>query len=350
MLFRPDLFSVSRPEWVEVDPAIAPLLDEVLQRLLNVCDPLTAAPQQSGALGINSKNFRLSTSEDDFVLKRWAGRPGYVDHNIGRTLAIMDWLAFRGFPVPAPVKLSQDEFILRTDLGAWSVFHFAEGEYFSGIDDELFSAAEISGYLMEELAKIPSSCLPLRGPSHFSGADRDLLGRANHNSNKWDEFFGEEDANYLASSWPLLVTEWGKVNLNQCLGGHIQAAHFDLHPHNLIAQKSAIAAVLDFEACKVIPVGFALGFAGLKQCRQAMTVMDSSTDPRRVGEDYAKTLSVRYPEARKIIPHFGDLAVAETLRRIFLILRLNLDSGEKKWNQILRVQIAHLREARALFG
>ena len=133
-------------------------------------------------------------------------------------------------------------------------------------------------------------------------------------------------------------------------GGQIQAAHFDLHPHNILVGGGKVAAVLDFEACKVMPVGFALGFAALKQCRQAMTLHPLSADPRRVGSLYADHLLRTCPRVRGLIAHFGDLAVAEVLRRICIILRLNVENGDKKWNKVLAVQLRHLVEARALFG
>lgn len=348
MLFQPDLFSVSRPGWVELDPAMAPMLDEVLSRLPPACRPLRGAPEQSDALGINSNNFRLNTAEGDFVLKRWSHQA--VTQDVRHTLAIMYWLASQQLPVPAPVTLEQDSFTLSTDSGTWSVFPFVEGAYFSGAGDELHAAAAATGRLMEMLTRLPSTCSPNGGPSQLAAADGELLGRVKDISATWDTLFGTEHADLLALSWPLLMAEWENLNSTGLAGGRVQAAHFDLHPHNLLVQAGDVVAVLDFEACKVMPVGFALGFAALKQCRQAMTLGSSSSDPRWVGSSYANHLLRACPGARELVAHLGDLAVAETLRRICIILRLNLENGEKKWNKVLGVQIGHLSEARALFG
>jgi hypothetical protein len=73
-------------------------------------------------------------------------------------------------------------------------------------------------------------------------------------------------------------------------------------------------------------------------------------DPRLVGSLYMERLLRACPGARELAAHLGDLAVAEALRRICIILRLNLENGEKKWNKVLAVQLGHLGEARALFG
>jgi hypothetical protein len=348
MLFQPDLFSMSRPGWVELDPAMSSTLDEALSRLPPACRPLRGAPEQSDALGINSNNFRLNTAEGDFVLKRWSHQAVYQD--VRHTLAIMDWLASQQLPVPAPVKLLQDSFTLSTDSGTWSLFPFVEGAYFSGVGDELHAAAEVTGRLMETLTQLPSTCVPNKGPSQLAAADGELLGRVKDVSSKWDALLGTEHADLLALSWPLLMAEWENLNSTRLVGGRIQAAHFDLHPHNLLVSAGEVAAVLDFEACKVMPVGFALGFAALKQCRQAMTLRAPSSDPRWVGSSYANHLLSACPGAGELAAHLGDLAVAEVLRRICIILRLNLESGEKKWNKVLGVQLGHLGEARALFG
>lgn len=324
------------------------MLDEVLLRLPPACRHFRGAPEQSDALGINSNNFRLNTAEGHFVLKRWSHQA--INQDVRNTLAIMDWLASRQLPVPAPLKLEQDSFALSTDSGTWSLFPFVEGAYFSGAGDELYAAAEVSGRLMETLTQLPSTCVPNGGPPQLAVADGELLGRVQDISAKWDELFGAEHADLLALSWPLLMAEWENINSTRLVGGRIQAAHFDLHPHNLLVRGCDMVAVLDFEACKVMPVGFALGFAALKQCRQAMTLRSSSSDPRWVGSSYANHLLRAYPSARELVAHLGDLAVAETLRRICIILRLNLESGENKWNKVLDIQIGHLSEARALFG
>jgi hypothetical protein len=305
-------------------------------------------PQQSDALGINSNNFRLNSSEGDFVLKRWSHQA--IDHDVLHTLAIMDWLASQHLPVPAPVKLQQGRFTLSTDSGTWSLFPFVEGEYFTGAGDELRGAAEITGRLMEKLTQIPSSCVPNEGPSQLAAADRKLLARVHNVSDTWEALFGYEQADLLDLSWPLIMAEWDNLNSLVLEGGPIQAAHFDLHPHNLLVRASEVVAVLDFEACKVMPVGFALGFAALKQCRQAMALRPSSSDPFSVGSIYVDHLLSAFPGSSGLVAHLGDLAVAEALRRICIILRLNLENGDKRWNKVLGVQIGHLGEARALFG
>jgi aminoglycoside phosphotransferase (APT) family kinase protein len=340
---------MSRPGWVKLDLSMMTVLDEVLSRLPQTIVPLEGDPEQSDALGINSNNLRLKTAKGTFVLKRWSDQA--TPRDIQNTLAIMAWLASRQLPVPAPVELQQDSFILSIGSGTWSLFPFVEGAYFSGADDELYAAAEATGRLLETLPLLPAACLPTEGPAQMTAADGELLRRVNDVSWTWDALLGTEHAELLALSWPLLMAEWENLSTAKVATGRTQAAHFDLHPHNLLVSGGKVAAMLDFEACKVMPVGFALGFAALKQCRQAMTLRPlAECDPRLVGSLYADQLLRTFPGARQLATHLGDLAVAEVLRRICIILRLNLENGEKKWNKVLGVQLGHLGEARALFG
>jgi len=339
---------MSRPGWVKLDPAMASTLDEVLSRLPKDILPLQGDPEQSDALGINSKNFRLNTARGVFVLKRWSDQASLLE--IRNTLSIMAWLASEQLPVPAPVALQQDSFALSVGSARWSLFPFVEGAYFSGADDELHSAAEATGSLMDTLLQLPAACLPTEGPAQLTVADGAILARMKSASRTWDALLGEDLAALLALSWPLLISEWENLSATKLPNSRIQAAHFDLHPHNLLVADGRVAAVLDFEACKVMPVGFALGFAALKQCRQAMSLRTLPTNPRFVGSLYADHLLRTCPGAHELVPHFGSFAVAEVLRRICSIFRLNLESGEKKWNKVLVVQLSHLGEARALFN
>ncbi len=327
---------------------MASTLDEVLSKLPKNIPPLQGDPQQSDALGINSKNFLLNTVNGAYVLKRWSDQA--FPRDVQNTLGIMAWLAAKKLPVPAPVEVCPNSFSLSIGTSTWSLFTFVEGVYFSGAGDELPTAAEACGRLMDVLPLLPAVCMPSEGPVHMTAADGAVLKRMQVVSRTWDSLLGEEYAELLATWWSVLTTEWDKLSMTGLVGGRTQAAHFDLHPHNLLMNGGKVAAILDFEACKVMPIGFALGFAALKQCRQAMTLRPLLSDPRLVGSSYAEHLQRACPYASELIPHLGHFAVAEVMRRICIILRLNLENGDRKWNKVLPVQLGHLGEARELFG
>lgn len=348
MLFQPDLFSASLPEWSQLDSEGEHALDEVLTHLPDPFKRLQCSPEQSGSMGINSTNFRLKTADGDFVLKRWSDYADYQD--VRHALGIMNWLASHQLPVPAPLKIQQDSFTLSIDSGTWSLFPFVEGAYFSGAGEELPAAAEITGRLTEKLALLPAYCTPNIGPTHLALADGEIFRRIKEMSSRWDTLFGSENAALLDLSFPLLMVEWERLNSTKLMGGRIQAIHLDMHPHNLIVEADQVVGVLDFESCKKMPLGFALGFAALKQCRQTLALGESSLDPGFVGSLYKKHLLQACPSANEIVAHIGDLAVAETLRRICIIFRYVLEKREENWSRVFGIQIGHLSEARILFG
>lgn len=349
MLFQRDIFSDLHPGWSSVSKAVECNLGEVLSCLPASFLPLLSEPEQSGALCINSSNFRLNTSRGTFLLKRWS--PSAKAADLSKTLELMEWLALRKLPVPKPIEFPDGKFLLSLDSGAWSLFPFIEGEYFSGVEDELDAAAEMTGRLMDTLSQLPSNQMPGIGPRHLTAEDDELLRRVEHNSGRWVQLFGSTYADLLLEHWPVLVMEWDRLIGRNLDAGPLQAAHFDLHPHNILVRSQFVTAVLDFESCKLMPVGYALSFAALKQCRQAVSLSNlSSADAALVGTRYVNGLVDCCPSTRSIVNRLGDLAVSEVLRRICLILRLNLESDNKTWNHVLPTQLRHIGEARALFG
>jgi hypothetical protein len=131
--------------------------------------------------------------------------------------------------------------------------------------------------------------------------------------------------------------------------GAVMPVHFDLHPHNLIFNNFEVSAILDFEACKLMPVGYALAFAGLKQCRQAVVSCGDLSLTHAIGKQYVEILYSHFRDWKILFEKFSDLALSEVIRRLCIIFRLNVLHGNKEWNKVLPVQLAHLHEAKALF-
>ncbi len=327
-----------------MEPVLGALLPFLPEPFIQLCSD----PEQSDALGINSSNFRLITPQGVLLLKRWSRSADASD--VAKTLAIMAWLASKCLPVPAPIKFQGGDVLLQFGSDMWSLFPFIEGDYFSGVGDELEAAAKMTARLMETLSRLPPDCLRVAGPAYLTPEDGEILRRTKDASRKWDVLFGQEYANLLSEFWPTLMAEWTRLVAARPDAGDVQASHFDLHPHNLLVSGNEVTAVLDFEACKLMPVGYALGFAALKQCRQFVALNEAPTDASSVGRHYVGRLIDCCPGTGFLINKFGDLAVCEVLRRICIILRLNIDGGEKTWNRVLPVQLGHLNEARILFG
>ncbi len=345
-IFLPDLFSSSSPEWHPLREDLGSVF-VAIEKSINISNfKILGNPQQSGSLGVNSSNFKLSTSHGIFLLKRWSSNANQTE--IENALSLMDFLASNKIPVPLPICFRKDRALLSIDSTSYSLFSFVEGGYFSGDGSQLESVAKAIGSLTEVLSALPSQISLNVGPSHLTAEDDGLLQRIGGKRHEWHELFEPNVSALLAIYWDDVITEWSRLYANKP-EGMVQPTHFDLHPHNLLFSGNKLQAFLDFESCKLMQMGYALGFAGLKLCRQTMVRHPTST-PASVGKRFLDELVSSLPCADVFRPRFKDYAMAEVLRRVCIILRLNYEKGETTWNRVLPIQLGHLDEIRQLFS
>jgi Ser/Thr protein kinase RdoA (MazF antagonist) len=343
--FQPDLFSRSGPEWTVADPETAVLVESLLEGLGDDSFRLASPPERLQGLEINSRNFRLTTRNGRFLLKRWS--EAAESSAIERTLELMEWLGSHQLPVPIPLRLG--ERLVNHCGSRWTLFPFIEGSWFAGRPEELEATAEISGRLSVVLSRIPHRLHPGVGPDHLSNGDDEVLALMEHERPRWETMFGGEHASLLENCWADLMHQWRRLRDDRPCGGAVQAVHFNLHPHNLLLDGGQVTAVLDFEACTVMPLGYAVAFAGLKQGRQAVVTHGDARAANAIGAPFLRRIIHVCPPLEELT-RFADLALAETLRRLSIIFRLNVEKSVTTWNKVLPIQLAHLSESRLLFN
>jgi Ser/Thr protein kinase RdoA (MazF antagonist) len=340
--FSPDIFSDPVPKWtggsIENLGSLIKYLPEGFGKNLMV--------EYAGGLEINSNNFKLTENGKSIIVKRWS--KASEQKQLERILNTMDWLESSGMEVPKPIEFADGNLLLSQGGYNWSCYPYFSGNYFSGKDYEISNAAQMTARLANTLSNLSAELIPEAGPKHLTDEDNETLTSTDRKRDDWESFFGTEYAVMLENSWVDIMNVWARLKKNRVNAGPSMAVHFDLHPHNLIFKGSEVSAILDFEACKVMPVGYAIAFAGLKQCRQAVSFCGDSSLANKIGKNYIQTISSNIEFENAWIENFSDLALAEIMRRICIILKLNLQ-GNKDWNKVLHVQIAHLYEAKALF-
>jgi hypothetical protein len=324
------------------------MLSEVFSFLPDYCKFLKEPPQKSAAFGINSNNFRFQSGGKAYVLKRWSQKANIHDLHI--ILNIMFWLGSEQLPVTSPLQFRQGQLLLKVKSGLWSLFPFIEGNYFSGSDNELKVAAEMTARITKTLRKLPREINLGFGPQYFSNRESLVFCKTEDEFNNWGSLFGLENSELLHEWWPIIRAEWDRLKKSPPDSGVIQAAHYDMHPHNILIEKNQISAILDFESCKQMDPGYAYGFAALKQCRQVVATSLRPFDAQIIGAEYMSILQDHDYFCKSFANQLGDFAVSEVLRRICLILELNLSQRNTNWNHVLAIQITHIGEARALFG
>ena len=341
--FKPDIFSDPIPKW---KAGSIKNLGSVFNHFPGEYGKKTLV-EYAGGLEINSNNFKLTENNKSIIVKRWS--KATEQKQLERILNTMEWLANAGLKVPKPLKFNDGTLLVNHDGDHWTCYPYFSGNYFSGKSSEINNAALITAGLANTLANLPSELMPETGPKHFTDVDNDTLMEIDQKRDSWKSFFGTAYSELLESSWNNIMDDWARLKRKRINTGPLMAAHFDMHPHNLIFSNSEVSAILDFEACKVMPIGYAIAFAGLKQCRQAVTVRCDVSLAAQIGQKYIQEISSNLKIDQSWIENFSDLALSEVMRRICIILRLNME-GNNDWNRVLPVQIAHLYETKALFA
>ena len=348
MIFQPDIFSNNRPIWNQVAEIEVKLFKDICKYIPHTYVLDIDKVYFSGAFEINSNNYRIqSTDGKNILLKKWPTKT--QEKSINRIQKLTKWLDKQNIPVPKPGLFVDEKYVLNYDGSLWSFNLFSVGNYYSGTYNELESVARVSGKLATTLINLPSDLVPDRGPFHLSHDDNFIIKKMVLERDNWVNYFGSEYTTILNLYWDYIYYTWNNLYKTDINCGPVVPCHFDMHPHNLIVNKGDIVAVLDFDSCKKIPLGYSLAFNTLKQLRQFFSLQKEITTYSKIVDIYFKNLIKEIPYEELANYDFLKLSKIEVIRRICLIFRINIMDNNKQWNHVLPIQIAHLFEADKLF-
>jgi hypothetical protein len=342
--FSSDLFSSSTPKWTEVaDPSVTEI-DDVLLLYFNDGKADTR-PLQAGAFELNSSNFKVVVRGKPYLLKRWQATAS--QDRIEKQLTLLEHLHVRNVEVAPPIHALSRNFSVEYKSRVWGLFGFVSGEYFRGNDIEVASTGASIGKLFEATRTFEGALAFPEGPSHRTPQDAATLAAFGDRSS-WVGILGDSGAAVLDRGFEKILETWGAIQ-DVKFSLPIQLVHYDLHPHNLLMAQNRLAAFLDFDACARMQPEIGLGFAALKLGRQAVFFSGKRGRASDTSSIFLTNVVKEYEGALD----FSSLKAAaqmEVMRRIVLILRLNLESGERAWNHVLPVQVGHLYEIDELFA
>tara|TARA_R110001606_G_scaffold391167_1_gene558706 strand:+ start:3346 stop:4398 length:1053 start_codon:yes stop_codon:yes gene_type:complete len=348
MIFEPDIFSNKTPIWNRIDNKEINLFIDICKHIPKLYISDIADVYYSGAFEINSSNYRIeSTDGKSILLKKWP--LGTEEKSVEKIQRLTNWLYDKNIPVPYSGSFVDKSFVLLFNGAIWSFNIFNDGDYFSGLSNELESLAKVTGKLAITLFDLPSELTPEKGPLHLSVNDDLIITKMASERANWASYFGEEYTSLLNLHWDYIYSTWKDLYKKDLICGPIVPCHFDMHPHNLIAKDGEIVAVLDFDSCKKIPLGYSLAFNALKQCRQFLSLNKEIINYNEVKNNYLDILISEIKLEEIYQYDFLSLSKAEVMRRICLIFRINLMDNNSKWNHVLPIQIAHLYESDKLF-
>ena len=332
-MFEPDLFSDPVPKF---HPAPMPAAALVLAMLAAHYPALGAASsevRQSGAMELNSNNFLVEAGGGRFIVKRW---PLNAQHATARTqAALAEWLARQGQPIPAPRAAASRELVVEYQGFGWCVMDYVDAGYFSGAGEQLGQAAAAVTALFRALQSAPASLQPQKRIEHPLQDWRALLEKLERNRGG----LSEVESALLRQEWPAVTAALAEAIALAPMLESASLCHIDLHPHNVLVSGGRVAALLDFPSLVLAPAPSMHAFNLFKLARQAMVARGVRTPPAELLRQLQG--APRYP---------ARLAKTEILRRLMLILQLNVESGNREWNHVLPVMLLALREADVLFA
>ncbi len=345
-LFEPDFFSSSKPIWNNCNEQRSIEILKLVSHYYPILGKLENKVKQVGGIEINSNNYCIETSQEKFLLKKWGLSLNPAD--INSICELSTSLTKRNLPISKLIPAFNQSLVISFNNQYWSLFQFDESDFYSGTVQELKSAAQATGMLFTNLSSIDKNVVSLKKPDICSLIDYQMFKNFFANPDLVYNVFQDSEIELLKSNIKLLQNEIELVfNSNHNLG-KFQFSHFDLHPHNILMNQGKVSSFLDLDSIRIMESGYALGFASLKLCRQG--VVKTGLNPKEIADIWVDNLAEYLPDNKEFFPFIGDLAIAEVLRRIAIILRLNIYDKDSQWNSFLSVQLNHLQEARLLFN
>jgi hypothetical protein len=345
LLFQPDIFTNPIPAFSHATSVSENVVHEVLCHYSNSVGKVTdvwqiggIAVEKSASVQANASNFRLSTSEGEFLLKRNL-RPDLVA-SLDKQLALQEWLKDRGVAIPQ---------LVLTDSGArhsdfqnemWYLARFVPGNYFSGQDREIEAAGNEIGRLLATLLDRPAELsLGRTRADYFTPLEHQTVAKTSDLRKNWNKVFGTDNATALEAGWAKAIDLFNALSYETEFLNRFPrvTAHIDLHPHNILMGHNALNAILDFDACYEIPLELSVGFATCKLMKRVGTRLQGNSRLDETGrwtDRFLVAMEQHLPMisgSRKTMELF---AKAEVMRRLLSMCNRHISGQKTVWNDI----------------
>ena len=324
-LFQPNNLSRTRAEFTPVNNQG---IVSLLERQYGVLNPRVSV--FAGA-NVSANNFKIETPATECFLKsRSLAALDKTQQEAELTFALSE----RGQKVPHIIRSKDERLVSVYEDRCWVLYEFQEGDYFSGRDRELSSAAKVFG----ELTRAAQSLFPKTELNVLPNGLPDLLNRsaipANHRATILNNLSRAEQHRALLNS------DWRPV-------------HLDYHPLNLLMNDDAVACIVDLEHLKPHPVVVGLGFAGYKLIRQAMVNEEfraREAHERTAVQTWLRGWQESFANDQFTDDELGLGASARILTLIHMILDASLNRGDDRSTYDLEKQILSLYEVDVIFS
>lgn len=345
--FKPDIFSNSKPIFSIASPENNVLATATVASFYAQIGKISSSIYQNGGLEINSNNFLFYVGDCGYVLKRGKFKAEKDLTTVSTQVELAGWLLAQGLEFPEIIFSENSNSKLVVDGHYyWYLMYFIDADFFSGASYEFLNAGKSMARLFCSLAEVPKNLIVGRQILPPAQDSLDIVEATENCKKKWPLLFGE--------STYLLEESWGHIRdtleetiqLESEMTESIGLCHMDLHPHNLLMQESKVSAILDFGSLVQAPIYSSIAFNLFKLARQAIVLKNGDYfDSDFINQ---KNIVISGFLAKELIPENADLekyAKVEIMRRLLLILQLNIENNNSDWNHVLPIQINALKEA-----
>lgn len=351
-LFSSDIFSGSTPEYRSVAGATSKDICSVLQKFYCIPIDREVAVKQVKGNEINSNNFKIECQRKTFILKKMISEK---QSGLSRALALNNELHRRGIPFPYVYPCRNNDLIAQDEKENWVLLEFADGHYFSGKTLlELEATARMIGKLHRNLQDVPQKLQPNVRIEYFQDDDHEVMQSFARRKAELSDFFGEETASTVRDNWDILFSAYERRESKRgLLSTGMQPCHIDLHPHNILVGGDDQVIFLDADSVVTAHLSVSLAFSIYKLMRQRGVVLRMNDQEKQIPAEALQFLRRIIREVQlspREIDELETYALVEIFRRIMIIFRLNICHGDNRWNHVLPLHIAGLREAGLIFG
>lgn len=354
-LFSPNNHSTWRISYRAVDEQRSAHLRDIVDTQYAMHIDTIISIEQVDEAEVNSNNFKISGEKNaervKFLLRRLpASRPR---SEIERRVGIMRLLGERGIVLPCPLPARGGGFVLDGADERFVMFDFISGDHYRGTREEFVDAGKIIGALDRELLALTPKYeddVSFRFSEAYASVREfsvpiweDIFAKAAvHAETEGTDSFGKQ----LLSRREEIMS--AVAGLGTAPKGTFQLAHFDLHPHNLLADGKAVLAVLDFDSVRHVEKMRAAAFAIHRLVRQHIVHTQPSDIATAVKEATAAFIAAYRSEhaltdeEAGMIPYFIR---HESLSRLTNAMKEYANTGSSAWKQDLTKQLSNIGEA-----
>lgn len=350
-LFQQDLFSNFRAKYVSVGKEMAVAIDNLVKTFYAKKLGCVVCIEQSGALEINSNNFKVITTTGSYLFKRHLGQQDL--NKIQNSLNIGQYLLNKSVAVPKMISTDDGDLYCFNTGAYWTVSLFVEGNYFSGYSkQEVVLTAQAIVKLFKALATLPEEIHP-QEEIHYNLREWDsLISECFQRKNEWSSLFGLEIAQLLEQEWEIVESCLVTLKKKNNTTSELVPCHIDLHPHNILVGEDLQITIIDLDSIKLANPKNMLAFGVYKLMRQYASNAIKEfpiQEIKKTAWDFYQEIELDSHVMGKEEDLFQHYAMMEVFRRICIIIKQNLKDNHSDWNHVLPIQIIALSEIKVLF-